>query len=319
MLYHATVSLKSPDKKKNGDAADVFQLDNNLVLFLLADGVGGSAGDWKASSTCVKEFAGIFSRSREKDIPKRIEESLKTVNQIILSETGLYRGMKSTFVVAVIDTKEKILYYTAIGDSRLYKVTSGKIELLTTDQVKAVMIRKPDGNLYTKNGSVVTAFGVTNVMGTRDLTFRIEKLPLTETTGFLMASDGFYRKLTRDKEELKQLFNSLDVQNTLNKISSKVEQNQDDDATAIFFRFEPEDSVTGAVENHRQVSANLLEAIQNRDKNEVLRAIDYIESNRVVQSFDYYDKAIKLMREFNFEDGEVYQRLISLLKKAARS
>jgi len=109
------------------------------------------------------------------------------------------------------------------------------------------------------------------------------------------------------------------VQNTLNKISSKVEQNQDDDATAVFFRFETEDSATGAVENHRQVSANLLESIRNKDKNEVLRAIDYLESNQVVQTFDYYDKAIKLMRESKFEDGEVYQRLISLLKKAARS
>ena len=319
MLYYAATGLKSPDKEKNGDAWAVSTLDNNLVLFLLADGVGGSAGDWKASSTCVKEFAEIFAGLSGNDIAKRMEESLKTVNQIILSETGLYQGMKSTFIVAVIDQKEKMLYYTAIGDSRMYKITSGKIDLLTTDQVKAVMIRKPDGTLYTKNGSVVTAFGVTNVMGTRGLTFTIEKLPLTETTGFFMASDGFYRKLSNDKAELIQLYNSLDVQNTLNKISSKVEQNQDDDATAVFFRFETEDSATGAVENHRQVSANLLESIRNKDKNEVLRAIDYLESNQVVQTFDYYDKAIKLMRESKFEDGEVYQRLISLLKKAARS
>ena len=313
-LYYTGISLKDPSKQKNGDFYAIVHLNvENLSLFLLADGVGGSAGDWKASKTCVKEFVEQLGVDKtEKNLKQRIHDALYKVNSIILNETGLYEGMKSTFLVAVYDKESAKLYFTGIGDSRIYKIRDKEIELLTTDQVKAVMLRKPDGELYTKNGSVIPAFGVTKLMGIHDLSFTIEEMEINTTTGFLMASDGFYKNMV-DKD-LFYLYQSLDVESGLKDLAKKVESNQDDDATAIFFRIEKTENEHDIISAYREIFVDLHEAIKRNDPKEVHKIIDKIENQNIIQTFEYYDETIKLMKKSGCIDGDIYQRIIKLLK-----
>jgi hypothetical protein len=67
--------------------------------------------------------------------------------------------MKSTFVAVVLDKENSKMYYTSIGDSRLYSITNPETTLLTQDQIKAVIRRKQDGPPIIQGGIIVISKG----------------------------------------------------------------------------------------------------------------------------------------------------------------
>ena len=67
--------------------------------------------------------------------------------------------MKSTFVAVVLDKENSKMYYTSIGDCRLYSITNPETTLLTQDQIKAVIRRKQDGPPIIQGGIIVIAKG----------------------------------------------------------------------------------------------------------------------------------------------------------------
>lgn len=315
-VSYATSSKKLSSKTKNGDACEVMEIkEENLILFVLADGVGGCVGDYKASKTVVDSFLTNFSENNFlQNITERIEKSIEAVNNIVLSETGYYKGMKSTMVACVMDQKSSILHFVGIGDSRLYQVNEQGLEILTQDQVKAVIRRKQDGTPIIQAGAIVNAIGVTNLIGTSYLKYEVKSLEVNCTTSFLLASDGFYNNLSATSETLLNLHSSLDIKGNFQKIVSDIAQKQDDDATAVFFRVEKHNE-QNLLSKQRLVCQDLLRAIESGNVELTNKCLTYIEQNKVEQTFEFYDSSIKKMKQSNFKESEIYHRLITLLKK----
>lgn len=318
-ISQALFTNKLPSKSKNGDAVSSFDIqDLGLSIFLLADGVGGCVGDYKASDTAIEQFELRFRENKEMNILDRIARSIELVNESILSETGYYQGMKTTFIVAVIDQTNSQLYYSSIGDSRLYRIDEKTVEQLSKDQVKAVIRRKQDGTPITQGGAIVNGIGVTNVLGAKPLQYHVETLSIDKSSSFLLASDGFYDKMNDENVYLPKIHRTLYFENQLRHLQEDVQRQQDDDMSAVFFRVIKDDD-DQLWEAQNQIFKDLMTAIEAKDEKKALNIVTNIAFSNYDNCFDFYDAAIKRMRILEFNSSALYSELVGLLRESRRS
>lgn len=334
-INNYTYSHKLSSKPKNGDAVSSFDIqDLGLSVFLLADGVGGCVGDYKASDTAVEQFElrfretcaersrrGVTKKEKWDDtmtISEIIAECIEQTNEDILSETGYYQGMKTTFIVAVVDQKNEQLHYTSIGDSRLYRIDEKTVEQLSKDELKAVIRRKQDGTPITQGGAIVNGIGVTNVLGAKPLQYNVETLSINKSSSFLLASDGFYDKMNDENVCLPKIHRTLYFENQLRHLLEDVQRQQDDDASAVFFRvIKDDDDQLWVAQN--QIFKDLINAIDAKDEKKALNIVTNIAFSNYDNSFEFYDAAIKRMRILEFNSSALYSELVGLLRESRKS
>lgn len=319
LIQHTQATNKLSCKDKNGDALGVFSIEvENLMFFLVADGVGSYVGDYKASKTVVDTFYTSFiSIEPKNNLKKRIAKALEITNSTLLNEEGYYNGMKSTLVLAVLDTNKHKLYYVSIGDSRIYNITKNSCKQITKDQVKTIVRRKQDGTPLTLGGVIINATGITNALGTKDFNYSIKELTIKETQSFLMATDGFYDKLHESFEDINAVANAVDVNIAFKEVSNLVFSQQEDDATAIFFRvvFQNENS---KLSQSLKIPESIFHALNTNNIDSLNSNLDFIENNELKLPFEFYDNTIKQLIAININDSDIYQRLVSLLKQCKR-
>jgi serine/threonine protein phosphatase PrpC len=137
-------------RTENQDCIGYFQAsDNRWTLLVVCDGMGGHAGGQRASALCTdvvsKEFA---SRIAHMEPGVALGQAIRAANSAVFSmamaEPEL-RGMGTTCAaLAATDTN---VYIAHVGDSRIYRVRPGSVELLTRDH--SAVQRMVDGGILT--------------------------------------------------------------------------------------------------------------------------------------------------------------------------
>jgi protein phosphatase len=143
---------------------DYFICDNETNIYLVADGMGGVPGGELASKMAVDAFLAKIQpllQDEEVTLPFElnanngyipsllkyaIEEANSTVYQYGFHDPSK-KGMGTTFTAAI--TYEEKLYVGHIGDTRLYRVRSGKIVQLSEDHTLVQQLVK-DGHITPK-------------------------------------------------------------------------------------------------------------------------------------------------------------------------
>jgi len=185
---------------------DSYLADSNLGLYIVADGMGGHAGGDTASRMAVsivrqevieaRNSADLFSSSasegESEEMLKRLGGAIKKASAAIYeasSENPELEGMGTT--VTMMLTHGGMAYIGHVGDSRLYRMREGEMELLSEDhslvneQIKAGFLTEEEAansrfrNIITRSvgfESEVTADTFSVVMQSEDI--------------FLICSDG---------------------------------------------------------------------------------------------------------------------------------
>ncbi len=313
ILQYTSSSNKLSTKNKNGDNLKTLELkDENIAVFVVADGVSRCVGDYKASETAVEIFCKTFSNEKNAIIKSRISNAIDEANRIIINETGFYKGMKTTLVALILDFNTKKGYYVNIGDSRIYSINEHCTQI-TKDETKSIIRKKKDGTPIVYAGAVVTASGVTNLMGINNLTYEIKELEINTTESFLLATDGFYSKVS--ETEIIEVANSVSIEEMFKQVCWNVFNRQDDDATAIFVRV-VDDTKDSTLNNQMNLPNKLIKAIKEESAPQIEELLSDIETNNILLPFDFYDTTISLFMRTNLKDAKIYQRLIILLKKS---
>lgn len=144
----------------------VFVTDNPLGplrnLFIVADGMGGhQAGDF-ASKYTVEVVKRELSGREGQDIERALISSIKTANKEIIDKASAdsqLKGMGTTIVAATI--VNQMMYFANVGDSRLYLINQGIIQLTKDHSLVEEMVRlggikpeeaknHPDKNIITR-------------------------------------------------------------------------------------------------------------------------------------------------------------------------
>ncbi|MEE8553882.1 MAG: protein phosphatase 2C domain-containing protein [Desulfobacterales bacterium] len=132
--------------RRRKDNEDSFLLDNDLGLYVVADGMGGHLAGEVASKLVVDTIWDYMKRFKEDEDAEELEDFEKTLSKeanrllsgIKLANQGVYqaaqnnesyRGMGST-LSAVYFTDETFIVAN-VGDSPIYLVHDGRIELIS--------------------------------------------------------------------------------------------------------------------------------------------------------------------------------------------
>jgi len=128
-----------------GNNEDYCQVENDLGLYVLADGMGGARAGERASRLAVETVvetvrAAMFRDSQS--LLRAMEEANRRVLEAGRSDSSL-EGMGTTLVAALED--ETGLDIASVGDSRVYTLDANGLHTITDDQTWVNEVGRPLG------------------------------------------------------------------------------------------------------------------------------------------------------------------------------
>jgi protein phosphatase len=195
---------------------DVFLVDEDLGVYLVADGMGGHAAGEVASRLAAEEIVRNLSEHATIDnetwpehwnmarsatanlLVDAILAGHDRVTRAVRQDSDL-RGMGTTVVVAMHPPNSRTLIVCHVGDSRAYRLRRNQIELLTNDhswvheQVTAGFLSEEAARSHPLKNVVTQALG-----GNTDPRVDILETDLVEGDLYLLCSDGLNSMLTDD-------------------------------------------------------------------------------------------------------------------------
>jgi len=171
-------------------------------IWVVSDGMGGHAGGDFASQTVVNSVAMIHPGLSPSEMMRALRLSLDQAHQTILAEAARRGG--ATIGATVVSFMIADGHFAAFwaGDSRLYRLQSGHIEMLTSDHslvaslVEAGQMNWDEAQMHPQSNAITRAVGVG------------EELELDKIRGelfpgdrFLLCSDGLTKYATFDMLE----------------------------------------------------------------------------------------------------------------------
>jgi serine/threonine protein phosphatase PrpC len=210
-------------KRKHNEDAYATLEDHHL--FVIADGMGRHAAGEVASQLCVDairnafetgEFGGDSSHDHVPRRAARLRGAILLANGRILAtaqENDAYAGMGTTVVSAYFSPNNQRVYVAHVGDSRCYRLRSGKLTQLTTDHTLGA------AGITGKSAAVLSrAVGIEENVEV-DITM---ESPLPGDI-YLLCSDGLSRML-QDSEIQTTLENEKDLEGATRVLIDKANQ-----------------------------------------------------------------------------------------------
>lgn len=202
--------------KKRDKNQDSIQLDNDLGLYIVADGMGGHMHGEVASRMAVTSITDFLRDALPNKLGSSdkadalIKELLRTAvmkanNEILnysrdVSEKNI---MGTTVSLALF--RNRRLYLAHIGDSRIYRLRKGILEKLTKDHTKAQelvdahLLPAEEADNHSSSHILTRALGVTDMVA-----LDIDIYDIHNGDSFLLSSDGLFRVL--DAGAVKDVF-----------------------------------------------------------------------------------------------------------------
>ncbi|CUX39237.1 Stp1/IreP family PP2C-type Ser/Thr phosphatase [Clostridium sp. C105KSO13] len=169
-------------------------------LFVVADGMGGhQAGDY-ASKYTVEVLKRELKQSREQDVEKALIHAIKTANREIIkvaSKDSHLKGMGTTVVAATM--VNQMMYFANVGDSRLYLINQGIMQLTKDHSLVEEMVRlggiKPEEAKHHPDKNIITrAIGAKENVEVDFYEHRLKKGDI-----ILMCTDGLSNMVEDDE------------------------------------------------------------------------------------------------------------------------
>ena len=181
-------------RRINEDALFVNEAEG---LWLVADGIGGHGNGDKASAAVVEHVEGYCQRSSVDESLADIPSRLRQAHQACKNMPGA--GRPSTTVAALIIFQSKAIMIWA-GDSRIYRLRSGELTLLTEDHNLA-QERYRTGELSLEAAQRLKSANVlTRAVGVhQDLHLDADVTEVEAGDRFLVCTDGLYKELPLEK------------------------------------------------------------------------------------------------------------------------
>ena len=216
----------------------------NGHVFVVCDGMGGHVGGATAAQMAVNSIRAFFEH-RFYDFPREaIRQALLYANGQIhaaAQQNPQLRGMGTTCVLVILRKEE--LWYGHVGDSRLYRLSGGRLERLTRDHsyVQQLMdqglLTEAEAENHPRRNELTRALGTS-----REVVVDVAGQPLLPASGdaFLLCTDGLTGLLS-DEIIRAELAGSRPAQTRAGRL---VERANDaggyDNITVQLIQFEPE-------------------------------------------------------------------------------
>jgi PPM family protein phosphatase len=173
-------------------------------FYLVADGMGGVSAGEVASALIVESFKKFFVVEKDfSDHAGLLRRVFRLANNAVFDYAAEHpenKGMGSTGVAIHFDDRHA--YIGNIGDSRCYRMRSGKLELLTRDHsliqelIESGQIPEEQRNTHPQRNIITRTIGVEE-----EVEADVEQHELQEGDLFLLCSDGLCGHVDHEKIE----------------------------------------------------------------------------------------------------------------------
>lgn len=182
---------------------DCYEIDRDSRLFVVADGMGGHSHGEVASRIAVdaiREFVqrgsadghSLESIPQFRDHSNRLRNAVRVAHGEVLraiNEDAALHGMGTTVVGLLVEEETAALAH--VGDSRAYRVRSGRFELLTQDhtwvheQVRAGYLSEEQARHHPLKNVVTRALG-----SEKEVLVDLQEIQVEPGDIYLICSDG---------------------------------------------------------------------------------------------------------------------------------
>ncbi|MEW6731066.1 MAG: protein phosphatase 2C domain-containing protein [Acidobacteriota bacterium] len=173
-------------------------VEDNHLLLMVSDGMGGTEGGEVASRLTVRTIKSEIPRLSKRLSPQsRLEAAIEAANRVVWEKKLLdpiLRAMGATVTVAFIERGSA--YIAEVGDSRAYLLRGERIKQLTTDQT-VVQVLLDSGAITPEIAEISHHKNVLlQSVGSQEfLQIAVTSLPLASGDILLLCSDGLHGKL----------------------------------------------------------------------------------------------------------------------------
>jgi protein phosphatase len=232
---------------------DSFAVLSEHGLAIVADGMGGHRAGDVASRLATEAIGEFFKKTANEDAtwpfhfdPNLTDEENKLLTSIRLANRQIYehstrspdlRGMGTTVVGALYSRKKNRMFLGHVGDSRAYRVRSGKIQQMTRDHslVNDYLAAMPD--MTDEQRSELPKNVITRALGMQDnVDVDIQSDECQVGDVYVLCSDGLSGMIT--DEEIADVVNSAtDLSDVCTRLIALAnEHGGEDNITAVAVR-----------------------------------------------------------------------------------
>ncbi|HUT55744.1 MAG TPA: Stp1/IreP family PP2C-type Ser/Thr phosphatase [bacterium] len=211
---------------------DSFLLDEELKLYIVADGMGGHQGGGYASSRAVAQIKAEILRQEGKQESTqplsaasgrtpaqiRLKSALLLTNEMLFKkamEDSTLRGMGTT--VTAIQLDHVVANIAHVGDSRLYLMRNGDLLQISRDhswvqeQVDAGVLSEEEARVHPLKNIITRSLG-----HDRELIVDLDRREYQPGDRFMLCSDGLTNMV--DDETIKQVMRGKDLEASVKEL-----------------------------------------------------------------------------------------------------
>ncbi len=236
-------SKTGPVRSSNQDAFFAMQLQSDVLIAAVCDGMGGAAAGNVASKTAVKiiseQLKSAFAAlpdddfDSEGEIKKAFCDADDGIRELVAKHPD-YAGMGTTAVLLVAYNDKA--YVAHVGDSRCYNLDGETLTRLTKDHSYVQMLI--DNNEITESEAETHPNKNIITRSIGGLAKAVPDIILTKAEGqFLLCSDGLTNYVTEDRI-LEIMISSSTTQKAVTKlVSEAIKNGGGDNVTALIVNF----------------------------------------------------------------------------------
>jgi protein phosphatase len=172
-------------------------------LAIVADGMGGHEGGQIASRMAVDAIRETYPASADADPQKRLLSALNNAHQRIQQQAlanPVLNNMGTTCTAFALVNDH--LHFVHVGDSRLYLLREGKLEVLTRDHTLVArllekgLIRPDEAHEHPQKHVLTSALGIP---GDIDINYSPKPLPVQKGDVLMLCTDGLWGQMEFDE------------------------------------------------------------------------------------------------------------------------
>ncbi len=237
-------------RTNNEDAFVVDQLDENTVLAIVIDGVGGYEGGEVAAAIAQKEIPAYMKKYNRGERLELLKQAVVSANNAIVERRQAdaeRANMSCVLTSALIDRERKVVDMVHVGDTRMYQFRHGELKKLSHDH-SLIGYREEVGDLSEEEAmhhpqrNVISRDVGSELHEVEDRDFlESEEFPLLPNSIFLFCSDGLTDLITS-----KQMVGILELPDSLETkaqmlIDAANEAGGKDNVTVVLVEYQAEE------------------------------------------------------------------------------